>query len=64
MNLKVNMEKTEARKTIGSSFLGFTFISNGKPGQLGYCKPKEKKLAKFKATIRELTKRNEGPLLK
>ena len=60
MKLKVNMEKTEARKTIGSSFLGFTFISNGKPGQLGYCKPKEKKLAKFKATIRELTKRNRG----
>lgn len=60
MKLKVNMEKTEARRGVGSSFLGFTFISYGKGGKLGMCKPKERKIEKFEQKIREITGRSRG----
>ncbi len=62
LKLKVNMEKTEARSAVGSSFLGFTFLSTKrrKNGELGYCKPKEKKLKKFEDRIREITSRSKG----
>ena len=61
MKLKVNMEKTEARSAVGSSFLGFTFLTlKGDDGQLGYCKPKQKKLDAFTRRIREILKRNRG----
>ncbi len=62
LKLKVNMEKTEARSAVGSSFLGFTFLSTNRRenGELGYCKPKEKKLKKFEDRIRELTSRSKG----
>lgn len=60
MKLKVNMEKTEARRAAGSSFLGFTFINTKMKGGLVYCRPKEKKLKAFVAKIREILKRNRG----
>ena len=60
MRLKVNMEKTEARKAVGSSFLGFTFITTESRYGLGYCRPKQKKTEKFEQRIREITKRNRG----
>ena len=62
LKLKVNMEKTEARRAVGSSFLGFTFLSTKKRenGELGYCKPKEKKLKKFENNVREITSRSKG----
>ena len=47
MKLKVNMEKTEARRAVGSSFLGFTFITTKSRDGLGMCKPKAKKVAGF-----------------
>lgn len=57
MKLKVNMEKTEARRAVGSSFLGFTFFRyNGKR----QCKPKPSKIEKFKNSIRLLTSRKKG----
>ena len=60
------MEKTEARSAVGSSFLGFTFLSTKwkKNGELGNCKPKEKKLKKFEDNIRELTSRRKGESFK
>ena len=64
MKLKVNMEKTEARRAVGSSFLGFTFINTKTKGGLGYCRPKEKKLKAFVAKIREILKRNRGVSIK
>lgn len=42
MKLKVNKEKTEARRAVGSSFLGFTFVTLTSSEGLGYCKPKER----------------------
>ena len=60
MKLKVNMEKTEARRAVGSSFLGFTFITTKSRDGLGMCKPKQKKIEKFEERIREITKRNRG----
>ena len=60
MKLKVNMEKTEARRAVGSPCLGFTFITTKSRGGLGMCKPKQKKLEKFEQSIREITKRNRG----
>ena len=60
MKLKVNMEKTEARRAVGSSFLGFTFITYGRPGKLGMCKPKQNKLDKFDESVKQITKRNRG----
>ena len=60
MKLKVNTEKTEARRVVGSSFLGFTFITRTSNEGLGYCKPKEKKLSKFEDKIREITFRSRG----
>lgn len=60
MKLKVNTEKTVARKVVGSSFLGFTFITRTSNEGLGYCKPKEKKLSKFEDKIREITSRSRG----
>ena len=60
MKLKVNMEKTEARRAVGSSFLGFTFITTKSKNGLGMCKPKEKKQKKFEEAIRQITKRNRG----
>ena len=48
MKLRVNMDKTEARTAVGSSFLGFTFTTlRGRKGSLGYCRPKQKKLDAF-----------------
>lgn len=58
--LKVNMEKTEARRAAGSSFLGFTFTTYGKDGRIGMCKPKAKKTEKLEQRIREITKKNRG----
>lgn len=60
MKLKVNMEKTEARRAVGSSFLGFTFVTLTSSEGLGYCKPKEKKLTKFDEKIKEITSRSRG----
>ncbi len=61
LKLKVNVEKTEARNVIGSCFLGFTFItrSSRKYGR-GMCKPRDEKIQKLKARIKEITKRNRG----
>ena len=66
LKLKVNMEKTEARSAVGSSFLGFTFLTTRwrKNGELGHCRPKEKKLRKFEEKIRELTERKKGESIK
>ena len=60
MKLKVNMEKTEAGRGAGSSFLGFTFMTYGKGGKLGMCKPKARKIEKFEQKIKEITGRNRG----
>ena len=60
LKLNVNMEKTEARKAVGSTFLGFTFTTYGKKGKLGYTIPHEKKLKKLEDRIRLVTKRNRG----
>lgn len=60
LKLRVNMEKTEARRAVGSSFLGFTFITDGQRGKLGHVKPQKKKLKKLEDRIREITKRNRG----
>ena len=54
------MDKTEARRAVGSSFPGFTFISLGRPGKPGMCKPKQKKPDKFDESIKQITKRNRG----
>lgn len=60
LKLKVNMEKTEARRAVGSTFLGFTFRTNGERGKLGRTVPHEKKLKKLEDRIRLVTKRNRG----
>ena len=60
MKLKVNTEKTEARRVEGSSFLGFTFTTRVSTEGLGYCRPKDKKLRKFEDKIREITSRSRG----
>jgi len=60
LKLKVNMEKTEARKTVGSKFLGFEFITNGEKETLGKLKPTEKKVRKLEDRIREITARSRG----
>ena len=60
LQLTVNMEKTEARRAVGSTFLGFTFLTNGEKGRLGVTRPQEKKLKKLKDRIRLVTKRNRG----
>lgn len=60
LKLKGNMEKTEARRAVGSTFLGFTFSTSGKKGKLGMCVPQKKKLKKLENRIRELTRRNRG----
>jgi len=61
LKLTVNVEKTEARKAIGSCFLGFTFITrNSKKHRRGMCKPREEKIQDLKAKIKVLTKRNRG----
>lgn len=60
LKLKVNKDKTEARSCVGSTFLGFEFLTCGKEGKKGYIKPKKKKLEKFESRIKEITKRNRG----
>lgn len=61
LKLTVNMEKTEAREATGSSLLGFTFTTlKSEARGIGTCKPKEAKIQKLKAKVRELTKRNRG----
>lgn len=60
MRLKVNMEKTEAGRAVGSSFLGFTFTTTKTKDGLGYCRPKERKRKSFVTKIREILKRNRG----
>ena len=60
LKLSVNMEKTEARRAVGSTFLGFTFLTYGEKGRLGMIRPQEKKLKKLKDRIRLITKRNRG----
>jgi len=60
LKLKVNMEKTEARRAYGSTFLGFTFLTYGKKGRLGMTVPQRKKLKKLEDRIRLVTKRNRG----
>lgn len=60
MKLKVSMEKTEARRAVGSSFLGFTFTTIKSKDGLGMCRPKQKKIEKFEQRIREITKRSRG----
>ncbi len=60
LQLTVNMEKTEARRAVGSTFLGFTFLTDGEKGRLGITRPQEKKLKKLKDRIRLITKRNRG----
>jgi RNA-directed DNA polymerase len=60
LKLKVNMEKTEARRASGSSFLGFTFLTYGKHERLGMVTPNKKKLKKLEDRIRLITRRNRG----
>ena len=63
LKLKVNRDKTEARKAVGSSFLGFEFLTIGSSSNrsgLGVCRPKAKKLEKFKDRVREITSRSRG----
>ncbi len=60
LKLQVNMEKTEARKAKGSSFLGFTFIGYKGTGPHHRCVPHAQKLKKLEDRIRLLTKRNRG----
>ena len=60
LKLKVNMEKTEARRAVGSTFLGFKFRTYGRKGKLGQSVPHEKKLKKLEDRIRLVTKRNRG----
>ena len=60
LKLQVNMEKTEARRAIGSSFLGFTFIGNKGKGPHCISIPQAKKLKKLEDRIRLLTKRNRA----
>ena len=60
MKLKVNTEKTEARRVEGSSFLGFTFTTRVSTVGLGDCRPKDMKLRKFEDKIREITSRRRG----
>lgn len=58
LKLNVNREKTEARRAVGSTFLGFTFMGYGKRGKLGMTVPQKKKLKKLEDRIRLITKRN------
>jgi RNA-directed DNA polymerase len=60
LKLKVNLEKTEARRAVRSSFLGFTFLSNGSQESLGMVVPQKKKLKKLEDRIRLITRRNRG----
>lgn len=60
LKLKVNMEKTEARRAVGSTFLGFRFRTYGRKGKLGQSVPHEKKLKKLEDRIWLVTKRNRG----
>jgi len=60
LKLNVNMEKTEARRAYGSTFLGFMFMSYGTKGKLGRTVPQKKKLKKLEDRIRLITKRNRG----
>ena len=61
MKLKVNKEKTEARKFTGSKFLGFKFYGmRNKENNLCMCVPKDGKIEEFKKRVREITKRNRG----
>ena len=60
LKLKVNMDKTEARKAKGSSFLGFTFSTCGKRELLGMVVPHKKKLKKLEDRIRFITRRSRG----
>ena len=60
LKLKVNMEKTEARRAVGSTFLGFRFRTYGKKGKLGQSVPHEKTLKKLEDRIWLVTKRNRG----
>ncbi|MDY0288390.1 MAG: group II intron reverse transcriptase/maturase [Sphaerochaeta sp.] len=61
LKLKVNVEKTEARKAIGSCFLGFTFITlKSKEYGRGMCRPRGKKIDSLKGKLKEITKRNRG----
>lgn len=61
LKLKVNVEKTEARKAIGSCFLGFTFITrNSRKHGRGMCKPKDESVQRLKTKLKEITKRNRG----
>lgn len=61
MKLKVNVEKTEARKAIDSCFLGFTFITlKSKEYGRGMCRPRDEKIESLKGKLKEITKRNRG----
>lgn len=61
LKLKVNVEKTEAREAVGSTFLGFTFMGwKSKENDRKMCKPRDEKIRKLEGKIRELTKRNRG----
>jgi len=61
MKLKVNVEKTEARKAIGSCFLGFTFITlRNKEDGRGRCRPRGEKIESLKGKLKAITKRNRG----
>jgi group II intron reverse transcriptase/maturase len=60
LKLRVNMDKTEARRASGSSFLGFTFLTYGKRERLGMVIPNKKKLKKLEDRIRLITRRNRG----
>lgn len=63
LKLKVNEEKTEARRAVGSTFLGFEFTSTKSKATesgLGWCRPKARKLEKFKERVKEITGRTRG----
>lgn len=69
LKLKVNKEKTEARKANGSKILGFVFQTRGKRFEdgsvkLGRSVPREKSIEKLKTRIREITSRSRGVSLK
>jgi hypothetical protein len=65
LRVKVNEQKTEARKVYGAQFLGFKFLDYGKQengiiSKAASCNVREKSWIKLKMKIRKVTKRNRG----
>jgi group II intron reverse transcriptase/maturase len=58
LRLKVNREKSEIRKPYAVNFLGHSFLTDGRLGI------SRQSISKFKAKIKQVTKRNRGISLK